>query len=227
MNRSAQAFTLTELLVVVGIMALLVGTMMPSFVTVKDLANETRCQNQLNLISKAIQGYYSRCDDELPMNDIQTVTYHNIDANDMLPGDKSTPRWWCNKVYKYGIKRSDIYRCPSDPDRGLAGEVHCGYGFNDTLTKDDKVVTPYEIKDPPNTALVGHCSWITEEPAIIEAMVTPSDWPRGHMRRYDQIAKEKQGRCGFIMADGHVRTRTYSEVISKKNANGKLELFHK
>jgi prepilin-type N-terminal cleavage/methylation domain-containing protein/prepilin-type processing-associated H-X9-DG protein len=227
MRRAARAFTLIELLVVVGIVGLLLGTMLPSFVAVTDLAKETTCINNLNLVSKAIWTYFTQHNDLLPLNEPNTVQYSNFDANDMLPGQDSTPRWWCNKVYKYGNKRPDVYHCPSDPDRGMVESVECGYGFNDTLTDKDKVVTPYQVRDSVNTALVGHCSWINKDPAIVEEMVTPADWPRGHMNRYDPVGKEKLGRCGFLMADGHVRTRTFSEAVALKHVDGRMKLFRK
>jgi prepilin-type N-terminal cleavage/methylation domain-containing protein len=239
MNRLARAFTLIELLVVIGIIGMLVSILMPSFVAVSDLARETTCLNNLKLLSQAAKAYILENRGMLPKNDSETVTYEETDEMYLLPGQDSTMKWWCNKVYQHGVMRKDIYICPSDPGRASDEDpVQCGYGFNNTLTDPapgDAVKTLYEIEDTERTAIIGHCSDYSREPLISEEMVLKSSgegqsadfWPRGHMAKYDREAKMVAGRCGFIMASGAWVVRTFSDAVRLKNEDGELVLFHK
>ena len=239
MNRTARAFTLIELLVVIGIIGMLVSILMPSFVAVSDLARETTCLNNLKLLSQAVKAYLLDNRDLLPKNDSEPATYPEVEEHYLLPGQDSTKKWWCNKVYAYGVMRADIYICPSDPGRASDEDpVQCGYGFNNTLTSPDPgdgVKTVHEIEDTERTAIIGHCSDYSREPAISEDIVMKSSgegqsadfWPRGHMAKYDREAKQVAGRCGFIMASGAWEVKTFSDAVRLKDKNGKLVLFHK
>ena len=241
MNRTARAFTLVELLVVVGVIGVLMTLMTPSYIVMMDMSEETACGNNLSLINKAIQSYILNQNSMLPRNDWINREYYNYDANDLLPGRASTLKWWCNKVYTYGTRKSKVYICPSDVSRADSTElVACGYGFNNTLTNPesgggsdeaglpgDGVIAIDEIEKPERTALVGHCSNYTEEPAIVEQMAIPDYWPVGHMARYDSVGKTRLGRFAYIMADGHVVTKTFADSVKFKNKDGKLELFHR
>lgn len=241
MNRMARAFTLVELLVVVGIIGMLVSVLMPSFVAVNDLAREASCLNNLKLLSQAAKAYMLDNRDLLPNNDSQAATYPEVEENYLLPGQNSTKKWWCNKVYTYGVMRADIYICPSDPGRASdKDDVQCGYGFNNTLTDPaptgDGAITIHEILDTERTAIIGHCSDYTREPAFSEDIVLKAGasgafsgdyWPRGHMARYDREAKQVAGRCGFIMASGAWVVKTFSDAVQLKDEDGKLVMFHK
>jgi len=196
MNHAARAFTLIELLVVIGIIGMLVSILMPSFVAVSDLARETTCLNNLKLISQATKAYILENRGLLPNNDSEPVTYPEVEEEEtyLLPGKDSTMKWWCNKVYRCGVMRRDIYICPSDPGRASDEDpVQSGYGFNNTLTDPapgDAVKTLYEIDDTERTAIIGHCSEYSREPLISEEMVLKASgagqsadfWPRGTWR---------------------------------------------
>lgn len=253
MKSSRRAFTLVELLVVVGIIGLIMSILAPTFMSVTDMARETTCKNNMALLSKAAFGYLGANGDVLPMNDppapAKPVTYTNIDANGLLPGAESTPKWWCNKVYAYGSRVKTAYICPSDPSRANdADPVQCGYGFNNTLTNptdSSGALTDgpglgyrslYQLTNPELTAIIGHCSDYDHKPAIIEEMIdvgtpaAPAGWPVGHMKRQDWMGWQDKGnyvdlgavgRCGFVMGSGLVKVRKYSEVLQLKNTTGK------
>jgi type II secretory pathway pseudopilin PulG len=246
---------LAELLVVVGIIGLIMSIMAPSFISVTDLARETTCKNNLSLLSKAAFGYMGANGDVLPKNDdpAKPVIYNNVDANGLLPGTDSTPKWWCNKVYAYGSRVPGIYICPSDPGRANNGDaVDSGFGFNNTLTNPTGAggqltdaaglgyKSLYELADPERTAIIGHCSDYDRKPAIIEGMISvaspasPTGWPVGHMKKLDFMGWHDKGnyvdlgvvgRCGFVMGSGLVKVRKYSEVLQLLNKDGKLVIF--
>ena len=76
MKCSRRAFTLAELLVVVGIIGLVMSILAPTFISVTDLARETTCKNNLSLLSKAAFGYMGANADVLPKNDSRNGELH-------------------------------------------------------------------------------------------------------------------------------------------------------
>jgi len=245
MNHRARAFTLAELLVVVTIIAVLLSIIFPSVGEIYSLAQEKNCNANLSVISKAILAYCERNKDQLPRNDDSTydpkrdLSNVGLDQSDLLPGVNSTRRWWCNKIYPLGTRNRNLYRCASDVLHFDPGsEVMCSYGFNNTLTDPnasggDGVTTVMQISDLGMTFLVGHCSpdslgKAKPEPAITESIVSdPSKWPAGHAANYDQEAKQRLGRGGFIMASGGIKVCTYAQVKLLKNKANQLKFFHK
>jgi prepilin-type N-terminal cleavage/methylation domain-containing protein len=230
MNHRAQAFTLAELLVVVTIIAILVSMLFPSVHAAYSLAQEKTCNANLSVISKAILAYCGNNKDQLPKNDDKNWSNTGIDPTDLLPGANSNRRWWCNKIYPLGTRNRNLYRCVSDPLHfNESSQVICSYGFNNTLTDPstaggDGVTTVMQISDLGMTFLAGHCSSVSLanaglEPAIAEDMVSdPSKWPIGHVTEYDREARERLGRCGFIMASGDIKVYTYGQAGLKIKA---------
>ncbi|MHC4718499.1 MAG: type II secretion system protein, partial [Planctomycetota bacterium] len=66
MARKTRAFTLVELLVVVGIIALLVTILMPSLGRALELARRTICRTQLHALGRGWLLYFADHNDKLP-----------------------------------------------------------------------------------------------------------------------------------------------------------------
>ncbi len=235
MHHHSKAFTLVELLTVVSIVGLLLAMIVPSVGAVYSMAQEANCNSNLSVIGKAVMAYTQRNDDRLPKNGDKNLPTDDSDEGkaNRLPGTNSTNRWWCNKIYPLGQRDPGLYTCSSDNTHAnMSSQVWSSYGFNDTLTDSenaggDGVVTIMQITDFGMTFLVGHCSEYTLEPAILEGMVTPDNWPTGHVKKWDQEARKQLGRCGFLMASCDVKVMTYSQVKKQKDKAGKLKFFHK
>ncbi len=230
-----RGFTLVELLVVVGIIGTLVGILVPTYGRVMELAREAECGNNLKLVSQAIMGYLAANRDLLPGNDTGATNYPEITIDDVLPGGREATaggakRWWANKVFNYGTKSPRLYVCQTIASRADVSVIRTNYGFNDTLTQIDRCVNVHNITDTHRTALVGHCTDATPDPAIIEAMVATNDgslWSGVHARRLDSAGRNV-GRGGFIMASGSVETYYWADAQARNpnNAN-QFVLFHK
>ncbi len=232
MHCRSEGFTLVELLIVVTIIAILLTMIAPSVGLAFSMAQETKCNNNLKIIGKAVMAYTQRNNDMLPINGKNDLSTANIDPSDLMPGTNSNPRWWCNKIYPLGTRDPGMYTCASDNSHSNPSSlIQCSYGFNDTLTDPnseggDGVVSIMQIANPAETFLVGHCSSFTEEPAILEGMVEPQHWPSGHVNRWDSEAREEVGRCGFLLGNLDVKTLTYSQVKTLKNSENQLRYFH-
>jgi len=99
-SRAKAAFTLVELLVVIGIIAILMSLMLPSISRAKAKANQTSCLNNMRQLSLATSMYASDHDEEFPARRIE-------------------PNAWPHRLQPYYVNWQ-IITCPSD-HFGIAG----------------------------------------------------------------------------------------------------------
>ncbi|KKM24883.1 hypothetical protein LCGC14_1600650 [marine sediment metagenome] len=114
---SARGFTLVELLVVVGIIALLVTILMPSLGRALELARRARCAANLHTLGRAWILYWRDNNEAIPgLTRSNTVSqsgiyvYHN---NSIV----NTGWLWANKL----LPSEDVFICPTT-DRNTADE---------------------------------------------------------------------------------------------------------
>jgi prepilin-type N-terminal cleavage/methylation domain-containing protein/prepilin-type processing-associated H-X9-DG protein len=117
-------FTLVELLVVIGIIALLISILLPSLSRARESANQVKCANNLRQIAMAIITYAQDNKGRLPPSCVE-------------PGDTIYPQglFWSNHLVQYGyltapaglltgggknIGGDSVFRCPSGSDDELA-----------------------------------------------------------------------------------------------------------
>lgn len=79
LGRNVTAFTLVELLVVIGIIALLISILLPTLASVRQSASAIKCRSNLKQIGTAAYMYAQAFDGSLP--------YGLVDRNDVIPGN--------------------------------------------------------------------------------------------------------------------------------------------
>jgi prepilin-type N-terminal cleavage/methylation domain-containing protein/prepilin-type processing-associated H-X9-DG protein len=121
MNKSRRAFTLVELLVVIGIIALLIAILLPSLQRAKQQARAVSCLSNLRQMQFAFSMY---------QNDHKGKSfYYRADY----------PTFWMSQLLKYQGKSTKIRLCPETPDPNFGwGSVwkHWGPDFGNTWMQE-------------------------------------------------------------------------------------------
>jgi prepilin-type N-terminal cleavage/methylation domain-containing protein/prepilin-type processing-associated H-X9-DG protein len=108
-NRLRSAFTLVELLVVIGIITVLVAILMPVFARAREAAQRTTCLSQMRQAGIALMAYSAESKGFVPVqlgdiNDFASTT--NLEANDC------TKRSVLGTLLGYMSKERRVVRCP-------------------------------------------------------------------------------------------------------------------
>lgn len=128
LSRRQNAFTLVELLVVIGIIALLISILLPSLNRARESAQSVACKSNLRQIGMALLDYTTRNQGWLP----------SVDTQD---GNVTLNRFWFAKLDNYFVTEkqhvwsaeSKVWLCASDNIvRGPTGSTWqtISYGYN-------------------------------------------------------------------------------------------------
>src|SRR5215213_9598060 len=98
-------FTLVELLVVIGIMAVLIGVLLPVLGRAREQVNSTRCLSNLRQLGQAMLIYANAYQDRLPNSKPPQTTSDYDATNAVLVA--------LNRDY---IRAAGVFCCPSDID---------------------------------------------------------------------------------------------------------------
>jgi prepilin-type N-terminal cleavage/methylation domain-containing protein/prepilin-type processing-associated H-X9-DG protein len=97
-----RAFTLVELLVVIGIIAALIGILLPVLSGVSARGRDIKCQSNIRQMLQAFQGYAAENKGSMPYG----IYYVPENPTDYSPGGGSDTRFvsWASQVGKYGVR---------------------------------------------------------------------------------------------------------------------------
>ena len=103
--RQAAGFTLVELLVVIGIIAILIGLILPALSKARVQAQKTTCLSNLRQVAQAMLLYAGAHRDKLPNTNPPQTTNDYDSTNAVLVA--------LNRDY---VRQPAVFHCPSDAD---------------------------------------------------------------------------------------------------------------
>jgi prepilin-type N-terminal cleavage/methylation domain-containing protein/prepilin-type processing-associated H-X9-DG protein len=108
--RTRAAFSLIEVLVVIGIIALLLGLLLPTMRGVRERAKSIQCASQLRQLGTGFYTYAAQNHGELP----SWSNWHVV-GGDGTGDDEAGPGWTEELAPFYSQPLSGVYDCPSFP----------------------------------------------------------------------------------------------------------------
>ena len=221
-------FTLVELLVVIGIIAVLAGLLLGGVTLARSSARTTECQNNQKETAKILQ---------MSMSDNRDFLVSGDDFSDSAGDDAAWTRYLYGGDLSSSIKGRKNYiadmavlRCPSfkyDENKVLgasdnrAKELAEAYGmvYDDSTpsggkfagfdfrgTKFVKFNTEYSVS--PNQLLLGGCATKSAPYDTAGALLYKGSWE-------NKLVKAHGDKCNVFFLDGHVENLNLAELEQK------------
>jgi prepilin-type N-terminal cleavage/methylation domain-containing protein len=123
------SFTLTELLVVITIIAILAGLIMPAIQSAVSQAKKTDCMNNLKQISIGLNLYVDQNDQRMPYCTMSPSAPNPDEA--WMPSIRDT-------IFSF-VQSAEVFLCPEDPDEKYFKTEGLSYEWNSTFINGRKL----------------------------------------------------------------------------------------
>lgn len=110
MSRRSKAFSLVELLTVIGVIAVIVSMLMPTLARARRQAEAVQCAAQLRALGQAFHMYAGQFDGNLP-----NWSGWHVPGGDGIGDDAPGPGWMEKLAPLFAQPLSAAYKCPAFP----------------------------------------------------------------------------------------------------------------
>ena len=218
-----RAFSLTELLVVIGIIAVLAGILLPVVSIARARARSTECMSNLRQIGQAIHAYAARSQGRLPL---WSAVHHYPDPpylNNPLSRDYAGPGWVVLIGQNIGQGPDGrVFRCPSFPDDEPRVNYFFGARWMYTRRPLLRTIPISRIRMSSQFILSGDCTNRSYYPPSFGTKADPTD----DIDKDDGVTKclvfadeeggynMHRGGNNVLFADGHVDQFAHFDELS-------------
>jgi prepilin-type processing-associated H-X9-DG protein/prepilin-type N-terminal cleavage/methylation domain-containing protein len=196
-------FTLVELLVVIGIIATLIGILLPSLSKAREQGKTVQCLSNLRQMAVAAQNYTIANGGRFPIAYFKQQGWDFSKENgEVVPG-----LLWGRKT------EVRVQQCPSfDGKSNTAADPYTGYNYNVSYIgggEYEVVQAPAkttQVRRPSETVIFGDGEWSNGANKYMRApQVTPND-PIPSLRIAGTQGFRHRGRTNVSFVDGHAET---------------------
>ena len=209
-SHSRRALSLVELLVVLGVVAVVAAILIPSTTGVAKKAKEVECLNNLRSIGAA------------------NIAYANDHQGLVIVGSNGDPNYWWLQIRPYLNVDFDFSNynldnlvetlvCPADPSHGGANTPWGQYPLQRRSYAINRVTAPWSselgrnnpvrlqnVPAPSRMAFCGDYDW----------QVIGTDWIDASPERIELVPRHRHGgRANFVFLDGHTESLPIRELL--------------
>ena len=203
-RRPTRGFTLVELLVVIGIIALLISILLPTLASARRSANNIKCLSNQRQLAQMTTFFIN------DHNGYVLKAFYN-DGPDVTPAGQ-TPKWeyryplwgWDYVLKQYGGGADGVFQCPSDNSsirRGEGNDNDNIPGLTKQELKEDNIPASYRLnlsnqKDDPFAYKVTQLGNSSKSIVITEGKPTPGATFH-QLESWDPVPVASGGQCAI------------------------------
>ena len=222
-----RAFTLVELLVVVGIIALLIALLMPALSAARSQTNIIKCASNLHALGRAMQQYANDHRGKIPRGYHYEQWYRSghilwaeaisryvnrpVDVPDLSPARDA--------VLAGHFRRIEVYQCPSFPNDRQPLDYVSNSWMGGGGTDDASIVITKIRRSAEVVFLTEANANRLSEVFIYHDVWDPSHLPTTGRPNFVRIREARvlnderhRGRINLLFLDGHTATTMYRDV---------------